>query len=103
MALPILNTFTRRFVYEKFDATNPSHLTAYICLKNHGRQHPTLRFYLEDPFLSVPHMMESRVADLFLTQHADLVASADDIVRTNKGDLVTLPQIKSRARVGLTA
>lgn len=66
MQAQVLNSFSKHFVYEKFNASNPEHVKAYVCLKKFGRQHPTLRFYIEDPFLTVPHLMESRIADRFL-------------------------------------
>lgn len=74
----ILNTFSKTFKYEKFDAHNPEHVAAYVCLKNYGRQHPTLRFYLEDPFSSVPHLMESRISDAYIAQVAGAVEAAND-------------------------
>ena len=89
MATPILNTFAKRFVYEQFDASNEEHVRAYVCLKKFGRQHPTLRFYLEDPFLSVPHLMESRIADRFLSQYPTVVEEADQLIQANKGTLVS--------------
>lgn len=89
MTAQVLNTFSKRFVYEKFDASNPKHVEAYVCLKKFGRQHPTLRFYIEDPFLTVPHLMESRVADAFLASVPGVVEAARVILSDAKGQLVT--------------
>lgn len=66
MSGQVLNTFTKAFSYQMFDAHNPAHIAAYQCLKHYGRQHPTLRFYLEEPYVSVPHMMEARIAEAYL-------------------------------------
>lgn len=84
MGTPVLNTFAKQYNYEKFDASNPEHITAYVCIKKLGRQHPTLRFYLEDPFLNIPDLMESRIGDAFLEQFGDLVTAANDIIEANR-------------------
>lgn len=80
MTAQILNTFNKTFVYEKFDANNMEHVAAYVCLKRYGRQHPTLRFYLEDPFTSIPHLMESRIADAYLAKVANAVSTATTVM-----------------------
>ena len=61
-----------------FDTTNPDHLTAFrmLCLgdPDHNgviRQHPTLRFSLEAPFVDVRVMMFHKVA----TAHLELVGA----------------------------
>lgn len=89
MSAQVLNTFSKRFVYEKFDASNPEHVKAYVCLKKFGRQHPTIRFYIEDPFLTVPHLMESRVADQFLASVPGVVEAAEALLADAKGTLTT--------------
>lgn len=76
MAGQILNVFNKTFSYEKFDAHNPDHVAAYICLKQYGRQHPTLRFFLEDPFTSIPHLMESRISDAYVASIKGAAESA---------------------------
>ena len=42
----------------KFDPSNPQHVEAYLCIRLHGKQHPTLRFELDEDFQSVPGMTE---------------------------------------------
>lgn len=45
-----------------FDATNSEHKVAYWMIKEKRRQHPTLRFILEEPFKNVPEMMTAKMA-----------------------------------------
>lgn len=40
-----------------FDAKNKEHIKAFVTLHYRGRQHPTLRFHLEQPYLDVRSMM----------------------------------------------
>lgn len=51
----------------RFDAGNPEHLQAFYMLKFKARQHPTLRFVLEDGFSDVPQMMQSKITDRFIS------------------------------------
>ncbi len=63
--------------YVSFDPKNPEHLEAYrmLCigttkegkLELTFRQHPTLRFYLEAPFETVPAMLHYRVGQAYLS------------------------------------
>jgi hypothetical protein len=46
-----------------FDVDNNEHLVAYAMLNYHGRQHPTLRFFLEEPYTNVLHMMQSKIVE----------------------------------------
>jgi len=61
--------------YVDFDPTNPEHMVAFQmqCLGNyedtgviHIRQHKTLRFNLEQPFLDVPSMMNHKVGKAYM-------------------------------------
>lgn len=87
MAGQILNVFSKSFTYEQFDALNPDHIAAYVCLKQYGRQHPNLRFYLEDPFLSIPHLMESRISDAHV---AGVKGAAESAAATMKDHLARI-------------
>lgn len=53
----------------EFDPTNSDHLEAFEMLVHGGKQHPTLRFILEVPYLDVRSMMYDKVARLFLERH----------------------------------
>lgn len=55
-----------------FDPTNRDHMVAYLAIAKLGRQHPTLRFTLDYPFLSVRSMMETKIALAFAEQFADI-------------------------------
>jgi hypothetical protein len=52
-----------------FDPLNDEHLEAFEMLVYSGRQHQTLRFTLELPYLDVRSMMYDKVARLFLARH----------------------------------
>jgi hypothetical protein len=78
-----LTHFASQFRHEKFDASNVEHIKAYAYMQNHGRQHPTIRFSLEDGHLSVPIMMAERLAAAYLTSFGDLTkAVAKDVAAT---------------------
>lgn len=51
-----------------FDATNPEHIQAYLMMtdKTSARQHPTLRFILEDPFFDMITMMHAKIAHAYV-------------------------------------
>lgn len=51
---------------ETFDPTNPDHIEAYRMLVYEGRQHPTLRFTLEHPYLDVRAMMTDKIVRMYL-------------------------------------
>ena len=58
-----------------FDPTNPEHLKAFkmLVLGEDGptsniRQHPTLRFNIDNPFDNVRTMMTHKVAEAFLRE-----------------------------------
>lgn len=51
---------------ETFDPTNPNHIEAYRMLVYEGRQHPTLRFTLEHPYLDVRAMMTDKIVRMYL-------------------------------------
>lgn len=70
-----LNRITRSYV--DFDPTDPEHLEAFkmLVLGENGpasviRQHPTLRFNLEQPYDNVRSLMTYRVAEEHLRNHA---------------------------------
>lgn len=59
-----------------FDPTNADHLKAFkmLVLGEDGptstiKQHPTLRFNLDNPFDNVRTMMTHKVAEAYLTEH----------------------------------
>lgn len=53
---------------EYFDTENAEHLKAFEMLMN-GRQHPTLRFHLELPYVNVLQMMYDKIGRAYLTKH----------------------------------
>lgn len=63
MPSQVLNTFEKNITYIPFDVDNEEHLIAYVMLNYHGRQHPTLRFQLEEPFTNVVHMMQTKIVE----------------------------------------
>jgi len=59
-----------------FDPQNPDHLKAFkmLCLGEAGptsniKQHPTLRFNLDNPFDNVRTMMTHKVAEAYLAKY----------------------------------
>lgn len=44
-----------------FDVKNKEHVKAFVMLHYAGRQHPTLRFLVEKPFLDVRSMMMDKM------------------------------------------
>ena len=54
------------FQHVFFDPTNPEHLKAYNDLQTVGRQHQTLRFHVEAPYLDVRSMMLGKIADKYM-------------------------------------
>lgn len=52
----------------RFDPTNNEHKIAFWMLLEKGKQHPTLRFILEDTYRSVPEMMEAKMTEKPITQ-----------------------------------
>ena len=61
----VLSKFNETRRYETFDPRNQEHIKAYVSLQKYRKQHPTLRFYQEKPFLDIPSMMASKIADMF--------------------------------------
>lgn len=45
-----------------YDPTNLQHLSALSMLLKDGKQHPTLRFVLEHPFVDIKMMMLTKTA-----------------------------------------
>jgi hypothetical protein len=62
----VLRSVVSNLRYEKFDPSTPDHLAAFAMLVRDGKQHSTLRFHLEHPFVNVRAMMESKVCDAYL-------------------------------------
>lgn len=60
-----LQTVHRRFI--PFNPASEEHRAAYWRLRTTGRQHPELRFVLEEKFGSVLTMMQAKIADHFST------------------------------------
>lgn len=57
-----------------FDIDNIEHIQALARLVKDGRQHPTLRFRLERPFLDVRSMLTSKITHAWLEQKLALPA-----------------------------
>lgn len=57
-----MNKFVDERTEVPFDPSNPEHVKAFLLLQNESRQHPTLRFQLEQPFVSVFDMMKTKIA-----------------------------------------
>lgn len=53
---------------EQFDPHNERHIEAFVMLTQKGRQHPSLRFVLEHPYLDVRSMMYDKVARAYVEQ-----------------------------------
>lgn len=60
---------------EQFDPHNKQHIEAFVMLTQQGRQHPSLRFTLEHPYLDVRSMMYDKVARAYVTQFNEQVAA----------------------------
>jgi hypothetical protein len=58
----------RTFIPMTFDPNNREHVTAYLCLIKHGRQHPNLRFEVEYPFLDVRSMMHAKISEAYIAR-----------------------------------
>jgi hypothetical protein len=79
-----LRNFTQRLTQVDFNVNDPEHIKAYICLTQHGRQHPTLRFNLTNGFQDVHSMMNAIVGAEFIKQFPDLRTSANELVTSAK-------------------
>lgn len=62
----VLPLATNGLRYEKFDPSNAEHRKAFAMIVQDKRQHPTLRFNLEHPFVNVREMMLNRVAAAYI-------------------------------------
>lgn len=69
----LLERFASQVTYQRFDPHNEEHLKAYAHWRMYGRQHPKLRFHLEDPHNNVPSMMEAKIAEAWLSQREGLI------------------------------
>ena len=57
--------------YIRFDPANAEHRQKYAHFIVKGRWPDDIRFVLEDPFHTVPTMMERRLVEYFLKQQGD--------------------------------
>jgi|GEM_PF-5719688 len=55
--------------YCVFDPNDKDHLAAYQSLREHGRQLPDMRFFLEEPFLDVVSMMQYKICRAFIERN----------------------------------
>ncbi len=62
----ILPRATHGLRTETFDPRNKEHIQAFVMLTQRGRQHPTLRFILEHPYLDVRSMMYDKVGRAYV-------------------------------------
>lgn len=53
-----------------FDPTDVDHQVALAMLTMHNRQHPTLRFTLQDPSSNIPHELTRAFIDHHLSDRA---------------------------------
>lgn len=53
----VLQAAQSRLKTVSFDPRKAEHIKAFVMLHYGGRQHPTLRFHVEQPFLDVRSMM----------------------------------------------
>ena len=67
----------------KFNPSNPQHVEAYLCIRLHGKQHPTLRFELDEDFQSVPGMMEVMLADAYAASFKNSAENARAVLYGN--------------------
>lgn len=75
----LTNYFKARLDKQVFNAKNMHHLAAYVCLRDLGRQHPTMRFVLEEPHISIPVMMEAKIADEYIKQFDSVITEAQHV------------------------
>lgn len=64
---PVLARASAHLCQADFDPANVEHMKAFDLLVNHGRQHPTLRFRLEQPYLDIRSMMQAAVCKAYIT------------------------------------
>ena len=57
--MSLLDKVTKKQV--AFDPTNKEHLQAFESVYLHGRQHPTLRFTLDEGYTSVVTMAQDKI------------------------------------------
>lgn len=66
MTSRVLPRTTEHLRVADFDPHNPDHIQAFVMLTQHGRQHPTIRFRLEHPYLDVRAMMYDKVGKAYV-------------------------------------
>ena len=59
----------------QFDPQNPNHVQEYAYFLTIGRWKGSCPFILEEPFLSVPHMIERKLALQYIEQVAFTVSA----------------------------
>lgn len=65
----VLNTFRRNLVQRRdFDPTKAEDLKELKYFKDNGKWKSVCPFYLEDPFVEVPAMCESKFTDYMLSK-----------------------------------
>ena len=62
----ILPLATSHLTVVHFNAQTREHIEAYVMLTQRGRQHPTLRFVLENPFIDVRSMMHDHIGRAYV-------------------------------------
>lgn len=72
MQSKILEKFNNSFERVYFNAGNPMHLVCANGIIFHQKQHPILRFHLEDGYESVPQMMLFKIAQKNLQGDIDV-------------------------------
>ena len=69
---------TQRTQPVKFDPTNLDHITAFAALTQKNRQHPTLRFVLELPYMDIRTMMHAKVGEEY-TRRAGVMDDVENL------------------------
>lgn len=81
----VLNSLTRSLNYQHFDPTLSEHLLAYKNFTAAGRQHPTMRFFLEEPYLDIPTMMRSKIISHHIDTRTDLNVTGSPVALCELG------------------
>jgi len=59
--VPVLYRAVSHLQFADFDPKVPEHVEAFVWLTQKSRQHPTMRFRLEQPYLDVITMMYDKI------------------------------------------
>lgn len=76
-ALPLPKTLADAIAHLQivdFDPKVPAHVEAFVWLTQKGRQHPTMRFHLEQPYLDVITMMYDKIGREYAAKVLDAAA-----------------------------